>query len=119
MNKEIINLPLEWSPVESERLWQQQQFKIMFPNLENDQPDWQRLNFFINAGLKNLRLTNKEDTKTKDTITDFVEGVNKQQIIDKLNQLINDLSLAKKQYPKMWTNDVIKMLGALKEIATK
>lgn len=47
-----MELPLEWSPVESERLWQQQQFKVIFPRLENNQPNWQRLNFFINAGLK-------------------------------------------------------------------
>jgi len=48
-------LPLEWSPVESEKQWQKEQFKKLFPNIENDQPDWQRLNFFLDAGLKAIQ----------------------------------------------------------------
>ena len=50
------SVPLDWSPVESERIWQQEKFKRVFPNYPNDQPDWQRLNFFIHAGLEYLKL---------------------------------------------------------------
>lgn len=50
------SLPLEWSPIESERKWQQEQLARIFTNINDDQPDWQRLNFFIHAGLKYLGL---------------------------------------------------------------
>jgi hypothetical protein len=82
-----MELPLEWSPVESERLWQQQQFKRMFPNLENDQPDWQRLNFFINAGLEYLGLTGKENPKTRVELNETISGMTEQDIDNKLNEL--------------------------------
>lgn len=54
------DLPISWSPVETEKKWQESQLKKMFPNYPNDQPDWQRLNFFIEAGLKYLNLTPQE-----------------------------------------------------------
>lgn len=47
---DVDKLPLEWSPVESEKEWQKEQMRKVFPNYENDQPDWQRLNFFLNLG---------------------------------------------------------------------
>jgi len=61
VNERKDKLPLEWSPVESEKKWQEEQFKILFPNIENDQPDWQRLNFFIEAALKYLEKNERKD----------------------------------------------------------
>lgn len=52
MSAEQNKLPLEWSPVETERKWQEEQMRLIFPNYENDQPDWQRLNFFLNIGIE-------------------------------------------------------------------
>ena len=46
---DIGNLALEWSPVETERSSQEKKMREIFPNYETDQPDWQRLNFFLEA----------------------------------------------------------------------